>query len=348
MTEISVESVRGEAQTPELSDDTVLSVTNLKTYFDTPAGVVKAVDDVSFDLGRSDILAIVGESGSGKSVTAQSIMRIISVPPGRHAGGRIELDGGDLLSLDEKALESIRGERISMIFQNPRAALNPSFTVAAQMIETLRHHDRSLSKGEAAKRVVTLLRAVDFPDPERVAASYPHQMSGGMCQRVGVALCMASDPDILIADEPTTALDVLVQATILLLLKRAHVERGLPIILITHDFGVVRALAKRVIVMYAGKAQESGPVEAVLSNPQHPYTKALIDSVPKPDEPNRSLYQIDGQPPDLSRLPSGCSFAERCEFALEKCRTTMPGLHRSPTGSTVRCHLFDDASEQAP
>ena len=348
MTEISVESVQRETQTSGLSDDTVLSVANLKTYFDTPAGVVKAVDDISFDLRRTDILAIVGESGSGKSVTAQSIMNLIAVPPGRYAGGRIELDGIDLLTLNEKALEGVRGERISMIFQNPRAALNPSFTVAAQMVETLRHHDRGLSKGEAAKRAVALLRAVDFPDPERVAASYPHQMSGGMCQRVGVALCMACEPDILIADEPTTALDVLVQATILLLLKRAHVERSLPVILITHDFGVVRVLAKRVIVMYAGKTQESGAVEAVLSNPQHPYTKALIDSVPKPDEPNSRLYQIEGQPPDLSRLPSGCSFADRCEFAMAKCRTTAPELHRSPTGSTVRCHLFDDASERAP
>jgi len=345
MTEISVDSIQRDEQKPELSNDTVLSVMNLKTYFDTPAGVVKAVDDVSFELRRTDILAIVGESGSGKSVTAQSIMKLVAVPPGRHAGGRIELDSLDLLSLNEKALERVRGERISMIFQNPRAALNPSFTVAAQMVETLRHHDRSLSKGEAAKRAVTLLRAVDFPDPERVAASYPHQMSGGMCQRVGVALCMACEPEILIADEPTTALDVLVQATILLLLKRAHVERGLPIILITHDFGVVRALATRVIVMYAGKTQESGPVEAVLSYPQHPYTRALIDSVPKPDEVDRHLYQIDGQPPDLSRLPSGCSFADRCEFAMARCRTTIPELHRSPTGSTVRCHLFDDASE---
>ncbi len=348
MTEVSVESTRRNGQKSEPSDDTVLSVKNLKTYFDTPAGVVKAVDDVSFDLRRTDILAIVGESGSGKSVTAQSIMKLIAVPPGRYAGGRIDLDGLDLLSLNEKALERVRGERISIIFQNPRAALNPSFTVAAQLIETLRHHDRSLSKGEAAKRAVALLRAVDFPDPQRVAASYPHQMSGGMCQRVGFALSMACEPEILIADEPTTALDVLVQATILLLLKRAHVERGLPIILITHDFGVVRVLAMWVIVMYAGKIQESGPAETVLSDPQHPYTKALIYSVPKPDEPARRLYQIKGQPPDLSRLPSGCSFADRCEFVMAKCRTTAPELHRSPTGSTVRCHLFDDASEGPP
>lgn len=345
MAEASVDMTRGNGQEPESSVDTVLSVKNLKTYFDTPAGVVKAVDDVSFDLRKTDILAIVGESGSGKSVTAQSIMKLVAMPPGQYAGGRIELDGRDLLSLNDRALERVRGERISMIFQNPRAALNPSFTVATQMVETLRRHDRSLTKDKAVKRSMALLRAVDFPDPQRVAASYPHQMSGGMCQRVGVALSMACEPEILIADEPTTALDVLVQATILLLLKRAHIERGLPIILITHDFGVVRALATRVIVMYAGKVQESGPAEAILSNPQHPYTKALIDSVPKPDEPDRRLYQIEGQPPDLARLPAGCSFADRCDFAMAKCRTDAPSIHHSPAGTVVRCHLFDDATE---
>jgi peptide/nickel transport system ATP-binding protein len=330
----------GGRDAAEDANDVVLSVRGLRIYFDTPAGVVRAVDDVSFDLHRGDVLAIVGESGSGKSVTAQSIMRLVAEPPGRYAGGSVLMDGIDLLSLGERALERIRGKRISMIFQNPRAALNPSFSVSTHIVETLRRHDRSLSKDAAAQRAMAHLRAVDFPDPERVAASYPHQMSGGMCQRVGIALSMACAPEVLIADEPTTALDVLVQSTILLLLKRAHLESGIPIILITHDFGVVRALANRVVVMYAGKIQEQGPADAVLADPQHPYTRALIDSVPNPERSDRRLFQIKGQPPDLSHLAAGCSFAERCEFAMALCHDTAPVLHDSPTGSKVRCHLF--------
>lgn len=324
----------------ETANDTVLSVSNLRTYFYTPAGVVKAVDDVSFDLSRTDILAIVGESGSGKSVTGLSIMKLIPVPPGRYVAGTVALGGTDLMSLNEHEMQSFRGQRIAMIFQNPRAALNPSFTVRTQIIETLRRHNASLSKSQATDRMIAMLRDAGFPDPERVAASYPHQLSGGMCQRVSFALSMACEPDILIADEPTTALDVLVQATILLLLKRAHKEQDLPIILITHDFGVVRAMATRVIVMYAGKVQEQGPAETVLTNPQHPYTKALIDSIPNPDEPKRRLYQIQGQSPDLSRLPKGCSFAERCSSAMAVCRSGGPQLLPTPNGSLVRCHLF--------
>ena len=319
--------------------EVVLSVRNLRTWFDTPGGVVKAVDDVSFELRRGDVLAIVGESGSGKSVTAQSIMKLVARPPGRYAGGAVHMDGEDLLSLDERALEEIRGNRISMIFQSPRAALNPSFTVSTQMVETLRRHDPGLSKEEARRQALALLRAVDFPDPARVAASYPHQMSGGMCQRVGIALSLACDPRVLIADEPTTALDVLVQSTILLLLKRTYLAKGIPILLITHDFGVVRALATRVIVMYAGKIQEEGPVDSVLSEPQHPYTRVLIDSVPKAEHAERRLFQIEGQPPNLSRLPPGCSFAERCSFATATCHAEEPALRRSANGSLVRCHL---------
>ena len=324
----------------ETANDAALSVRNLRTYFYTPAGVVKAVDDVSFDLSRSDILAIVGESGCGKSVTGLSIMKLIPVPPGRYVAGTVALDGTDLMPLNDHQMQSFRGQRVAMIFQNPRASLNPSFTVRAQMIETLRRHDASLSKSQAEDHLIAMLREAGFPDPERVAASYPHQLSGGMCQRVSFALSMACKPDILIADEPTTALDVLVQATILLLLKRAHEERGLAIILITHDFGVVRAMATRVIVMYAGKIQEQGPAETVLANAQHPYTKALIESVPNPDEPKQRLYQIPGQPPDLSRLPQGCRFAERCSSVMPVCRSRDPQLLPTPSGSLARCHLF--------
>ena len=330
----------------ETADDAALSVHNLKTYFYTPSGVVKAVDDVSFELSRSDILAIVGESGCGKSVTGLSIMKLIPVPPGRYVDGSVMLDGTDLMTLNDHQMQSFRGQRVAMIFQNPRASLNPAFTVRAQMIETLRRHDASLSKSRAEDELVAMLREAGFPDPERVAASYPHQLSGGMCQRVSFALSMACKPDILIADEPTTALDVLVQATILLLLKRAHQEQGLAIVLITHDFGVVRAMASRVIVMYAGKVQEQGPAETVLANAQHPYTKALIDSVPNPDEPKQRLYQIPGQPPDLSRLPKGCSFAERCSSVMPVCRSRDPQLLPTPSGSLARCHLFASELEQ--
>ena len=317
----------------------MLSVRNLRTWFDTPGGVVKAVDDVSFELRRGDVLAIVGESGSGKSVTAQSLMKLVARPPGRYVGGTVEMDGDDLLSLDERSLEEIRGKRISMIFQSPRAALNPSFTVATQMVETLRRHDPGLSKEAAEEQTLSLLRAVDFPDPARVAAAYPHQMSGGMCQRVGIALSLACEPQVLIADEPTTALDVLVQSTLLLLLKRTYLAKGIPILLITHDFGVVRALATRVIVMYAGKIQEEGPVDEVLARPQHPYTRVLIDSVPKAEHAEHRLFQIEGQPPDLAHLPPGCSFAERCSFAFARCRAEAPDLRPATNGSLARCHL---------
>ena len=325
-------------------DKPLLSVQGLKTVFDTPTGIVNAVDDVSFDLATKEILAIVGESGSGKTVTAQSILKLVPAPPGRYAGGKILIDGFDLLSKSELELEKIRGQRISMIFQNPRAALNPSFTVLTQLIETVKRHDPSISRANAEKRVLELLSSVDFPDPKRVAASYPHQMSGGMCQRVGIALSIACEPEILIADEPTTGLDVLVQATILLLLKREHARRNLPIILITHDLGVVRALATRVIVMYAGKIQEQGSADTVLANPQHPYTKALIDSVPNPRHSDRRLNQIKGQPPDLLKLPVGCSFNDRCQVATPMCSASMPNLRLSPSGSEVRCHLFPPAS----
>jgi len=323
----------------------VLAVQNLRTYFFTPSGVVKAVDDVSFNVYRDDILAIVGESGSGKSVTALSTMKLVPVPPGRYVSGEVWMDEVNILSLSDRRLQEVRGARISMIFQNPRAALNPSFTLLRQLTETIRHHDRSFSRQEVETRALDLLREVGVTDPAQMGASYPHQVSSGMCQRVGLALSMACNPELLIADEPTTMLDAGVQAKILLTLKRAHSERHLPIMLITHDFGVVRALAKRIIVMYAGMIQEEGPAEAIITNPQHPYTKALILSVPNPVNPVRRLFQIAGQPPDLSHLPAGCSFADRCGAVMEMCRNEKPGFYRSPTGSNVRCHLFASSSE---
>jgi len=320
------------------SPDLVLAVSGLRVHFDTPAGVVKAVDDISFDLWRDDILAIVGESGSGKSVTALSIMKLVPSPPGRYVGGKAVMAGTDLMALGQWELESIRGSRIAMIFQNPRAALNPSFTIGTQLVETLRRHHR-LTQAAAKHQAIGMLREVGFVDSERVAASYPHQLSGGMCQRIGIALSMACDPEILIADEPTTALDVVVQAKILMMLKRVHRERRLPIILITHDFGVVRALANRVIVMYAGRIQETGPVDGVLRHPQHPYTRALIQSVPDATARVERLYQVRGQPPDLLSLPRGCKFVDRCDYAMEICRKTEPVLLDAKNDATVRCHL---------
>jgi oligopeptide/dipeptide ABC transporter ATP-binding protein len=320
----------------------LLSVSGLTVQFDTPAGIVRAVQDVSFDLWRNDILAIVGESGSGKSVTALAIMKLVPSPPGRYVGGKAVISGVDMMTLGPRELETVRGSRIGMIFQNPRAALNPSFTIATQLIETLRHH-RKLSREQARREAIRMLREVGFADPERVATSYSHQLSGGMCQRIGIALSLACKPEILIADEPTTALDVVVQARMLLMLKQVHRHGGLPIIMITHDFGVVRALANRVIVMYAGRIQETGSVEAVLTQPQHPYTQALIQSVPDTDLRKERLYQVKGQPPDLLRLPRGCKFADRCEYTMDICRIREPDLVSAPNGAKVRCHLVSAA-----
>jgi peptide/nickel transport system ATP-binding protein len=343
---LAVASRLPEASERASAGSAVLSVRNLRTHFDTPAGTVKAVDDVSFDLGHEDILAIVGESGSGKSVTALSIMKLVPSPPGRYVSGSAVVAGIDLMKLSPRDLVDVRGSTLAMIFQNPRAALNPSFTIRTQLIETLRRHDRH-STGHHEQRMLRMMRSVGFSDPDRVARSYPHQLSGGMCQRIGLALAFACDPAVLIADEPTTALDVVVQARILHLLSRVHRERRLPILLITHDFGVVRAIASRVIVMYAGKIQEAGTVDQILTSPQHPYTRGLIASVPDPERSPTGFYQIRGQPPDLLRLPRGCKFADRCDQVMPVCRSVEADLSSSPSGSSVRCHLFQPAGEQA-
>jgi peptide/nickel transport system ATP-binding protein len=328
------------------ADTVVLRVRNLRTYFDTPAGQIKAVDDVSFDLNRRDILAIVGESGSGKSATVLSLMKLIPSPPGRYVSGTAQIDDVDVMTLGSRQLVGIRGAKLAMIFQNPRAALNPSFTIRTQLLETLRRHHRRLARAQAEQYILRMMRDVGFADPRRVLESYPHQLSGGMCQRIGLALAFACDPEILIADEPTTALDVVVQAKILHLLSRVHSERELPMIVITHDFGVVRAIASRVVVMYAGKIQEAGEVEQILNRPQHPYTRALIASVPDPERHTARFAQIRGQPPDLLRLPRGCTFADRCDHAMPVCREVEPELLLTAEGACVRCHLYSSEREQ--
>lgn len=322
----------------------VLSVRHLKTWFYTPAGVVRAVDGVSFDVSVGDILAMVGESGSGKTVTALSILKLVATPPARYVEGEVLIDGSDVLSLGPRELEQVRGGKIGMIFQNPRGALDPSFTIRSQLIESIRRHNRGADVSAAADTAVTALSEVGFADVDRVLASYPHQLSGGMCQRVGLAIALACRPRLLIADEPTTALDVGVQAKILLLLKRKNRDLRLPLVVITHDFGVVRAIATRVIVMYAGQIQEEGPVDAVLEDPLHPYTVALVRSVPDPDVTEGALQAIPGEAPDLIAAPAGCRFAPRCDRVFDRCRTELPSLHRMSDGRQARCHLLDPAN----
>jgi oligopeptide/dipeptide ABC transporter ATP-binding protein len=321
--------------------DAVLAVRRLETAFETPAGIARAVDDVSFSVHPHEILAIIGESGSGKTVTALSLMKLVPTPPGRYLGGAVELDGVDLLALDERSLQDVRGKIIGMIFQNPRASLDPSFTAGSQLIETLRRHESTLDQEAAQSAARAALVEVGFGDPDRVLASYPHQLSGGMCQRVGLAMALACKPRLLIADEPTTALDVGVQAKILLLLKNRSRETGLPIVIITHDMGVVRAVANRVLVMYGGHIQESGDVDDVLTSPLHPYTQALIRSIPDPDEPAETRVHIRGEPPNLLAPPRGCRFAPRCDSAFARCHEELPEQHSPQLGRCVRCHLYD-------
>ena len=319
---------------------------NLSVDFDLAGGALRAVDDVRLSLERDQILGVVGESGSGKSVTAQALMKLIPSPPGRYAQGKIIFQGRDLLALREKDMRRVRGDRIAMIFQNPRAALNPSFAIGVQFIEAVRQHIE-LNREDMKTRALNGMRDVGFADPQRVLESYPHQLSGGMCQRVGIAIAMATDPDLLIADEPTTALDVLAQMTVLATLRRLHESRRMPIILISHDFGIIGSTATHVLVMYAGQVQEEGLVDDVLSQPRHPYTKGLIDSIPDPVRKKQRLHQINGQPPDLARLPRGCRFADRCSYAFSRCRSESPTLWRTSSGSRARCHLYDPRSAVA-
>lgn len=318
-----------------------LEISNLKIWFDTPSGPLRAVDDVSLSVGNGEIVALVGESGSGKSVTALAALKLISVPPGRFVSGSVMLNGQSILDMKENELESVRGASAAMLFQNPRGSLDPSFTIEKTFRETLARHQPSLSPKKCREYIESALRQVGFNDWERIAASYPHQLSGGMCQRVALAITFACNPDLLIADEPTTALDVGIQAKVLYLLRKLNIEHALPILLITHDFGVVRAIAHRVIVMYAGHIQEEGPVDEILRNPLHPYTQSLIKSVPDDVGADEALYQIPGTPPDLVDPPSGCRFADRCELAVPQCHEQLPELRKLTQDRSARCHLID-------
>jgi oligopeptide transport system ATP-binding protein len=302
----------------------LLEVQDLKTYFKVKAGKVRAVDGVSFAIKPGERLGVVGESGCGKSVTALSIMRLLPQPPGEIAGGSVLFEDQDILDLPESAMRKVRGGKIGMIFQDPMTCLNPTMTVGKQIGEALRIHLK-LSQDEAQKRAISLLEQVGIPAASERINSYPHQFSGGMRQRVMIAIALACNPKLLIADEPTTALDVTVQAQILELISGVCNEFGTAVILITHDLGVVAGMTDRVVVMYAGKVVETAPTDEIFANPRHPYTLGLLASVPRLDEQRRSeLRTIEGAPPDLLKPPPGCPFMPRCTFARAICRTMPP------------------------
>ena len=322
--------------------NTVLSVDDLRTWFFTRHGVVKAVDGVSFEVGQAETLAIVGESGCGKSMTALSLMRLVPDPPGRIISGTVVLDGRDLTALSEEDMRDVRGNDISMIFQEPMTSLNPVMTIGTQIGEALVLH-QELSKKEALVRAIDMLRLVRIPEPEQRAREYPHQLSGGMRQRAMIAMALACSPKVLIADEPTTALDVTIQAQILDLIVSLQQEVGAAVILITHDLGVVAETAHRVIVMYAGKKVEETDVRTLFRDPQHPYTRGLLDSVPRlaimsgQEEDADRLNEIDGIVPPLHDLPRGCAFAPRCPLAVERCRQEEPRYEEIRAGHWVAC-----------
>jgi peptide/nickel transport system ATP-binding protein len=311
------------------TDETVLDVKNLQTVFFTNSGLFRAVDNLSFHVQRGETLAIVGESGCGKSVSALSIMRLVPDPPGRVVGGSVMLEGTDLLSLDEAEMRKIRGNRISMIFQEPMTSLNPVMRIGDQITEVIRLHRETTSK-DAWKQAVEMLRLVRIPEPERRVHEYPHQLSGGMRQRAMIAMALACRPTLLIADEPTTALDVTIQAQILALIVDLQKRLGTGLILITHDLGVVAQTAQRVIVMYAGRKVEEATVEDLFEHPRHPYTRGLMASMPAvislEAKADARLTEIPGMVPSLTNLPPGCAFAPRCSLAIERCRAEYPPL----------------------
>jgi len=318
---------------------TLLDVVDLQTQFSTRGGVVRAVDGVSWDVAEGETVALVGESGCGKSVSALSIMRLVATPAGHIVGGRILFKGRDLLTLDEDAMRRVRGREIAMIFQEPMTSLNPVLTIGRQMTEGLETH-LSMTPTAARARAAQLLSMVGIPDPARRLAQYPHQFSGGMRQRMMIAMALACEPALVLADEPTTALDVTIQAQILELMKSLSRRLGVAMLMITHNLGVVARYADRVNVMYAGKIIERGTAREIYANPRHPYTLGLLRSVPRLDEPRRARLQpIPGQPPDLGRLPAGCSFAPRCGYAIDRCRAEAPVLATVGSAHLASCWL---------
>ena len=323
-------------------NNVLLSVRDLKTVFDVPRRPVVAVNGVSFDLRKGETLGLVGESGSGKSVTAFSILRLLQ-PPGRIAGGSVMFQGRDLVSAPDSEIRQVRGKGIGLIFQEPMAALNPVMRVGTQIAEGLRVHGIATKQG-ARQRAIELLRAVRITDPERRVDDYPHQLSGGMRQRVMIAVALSCSPPLVIADEPTTALDVTVQAQILELLRDMKREFDLALLLITHDLGVIAETADRVAVMYAGRIVEEGAVRQIFNQPLHPYTQGLLASIPG-ERTGRRLRAIDGVVPNLGALPPGCTFAPRCPHRMDVCTTAVPAFTTVENGHRARCYLHSPAAE---
>lgn len=318
----------------------LLEVKDLKTYFYTDSGVAKAVDGVTFSLDKGKTLGIVGESGCGKSVTSLSIMRLVDPATGRNEGGSIVFDGQDLLTLPEKEMRKLRGNRISMIFQEPMTSLNPVFTIGDQISESLKLH-KGLDKKAARDRAIELLELVGIPEAGKRVDEYPHQLSGGMRQRVMIAMALSGDPELLIADEPTTALDVTIQAQILQLLKDLQEKLHMSIIIITHDLGVIAEMADEVAVMYAGDIVEKAPTRALFDDPKHPYTIGLMNSIPDINDHVSRLRTLEGLVPSLYDMPSGCRFAPRCQFCCPECEAHRIILTTLPDGRQVRCRRFE-------
>src|ERR1700686_1183240 len=328
------------------SKGNLLSVTDLRIYFETEDGTVKAVDGISFELKHGETLGVVGESGSGKSVANLSLMRLIPHPPGKIVSGAIVFDGRDVLKLSPPEVRDIRGKRIGMIFQDPMTSLNPFMRVSKQLMEVTQLHLGHTRK-QARQHAIKMLENVGIPDARARVDSYPHEFSGGMRQRVMIAMALSCRPELLIADEPTTALDVTIQAQILELIKRLKAETGASVILITHDLGVVAGMTDRIIVMYAGKVFEQATTTELFERPGNPYTRGLLRSVPDPTDEQGKLYQIPGQPPDLARLPPGCPFAPRCERAEAICQREFPPYVQLTPEHYSLCHFADEVFAQS-
>lgn len=326
------------------NESPLLKVNNLHTHFFTKNGIVKAVDGVDFDINPGETLGIVGESGSGKSITAMSILGLVPSPPGKIVDGEIHFKGENLLDKSEKEMRKIRGKEIAMVFQDPMTSLNPVFTVEKQMVETIMTHE-NINKKQARARAAELLDMVGIPDPKKRLKNYPHEFSGGMRQRVMIAMALSCSPSLLIADEPTTALDVTIQAQILELFKKMQQELNMAVIMITHDLGVVAEVCDRVLVMYAGKPVEFTENIRLFDHGKHPYTLGLMNSIPKITAEKQKLEAIKGLPPDLRALPEGCSFAPRCKHVMESCLSIDPELKAVDDNHLVRCLLYEDAKK---
>jgi len=322
--------------------DVILKVDGLKTYFNTDDGIVKAVDGVSFELRKGEILGLVGESGSGKSVSTLSLTKLIQSPPGKIIAGTAIFKGGvNLLDMTEKQIRKFRGKKIAMIFQDPMTSLNPFLRISTQMTETLIIHQK-MNKKEALKRSIEMLELVGIPNPKKRVFDYPHHFSGGMRQRVMIAMALSCDPEILIADEITSALDVTIQAQIIELIKSLSKRFGKAVIMITHDLGVVAGMCDKVIIMYAGKIVESGTNDEIFYDPKHPYTQGLLKSVPRLDKSSKErLFSIKGQPPNVIDLPECCPFYPRCDEVMDKCRTTIPSVTKFENNREVMCFLYE-------